>query len=83
MEISWNLWGTLPHFLPQGAADADSSARVIMATMKKVIVCAPRSRRASRAAKMRTLLRHARPHGGHAAERVKQVRPDDRGLKDV
>jgi hypothetical protein len=29
--------------------------------MKKVIVCAPRRRRASRAAKMRTLLRHARP----------------------
>ena len=81
MEIGWNLWGTLPHFLPQRAAGADST-RVIMATMKKVIVCAPRRRRASRAAKMRTLLRHARPHGGHAVERLKQVRPDDRSPKD-
>jgi len=31
-----------------------------------------------RAPEMRALLRHARPHGGNAAERVKQARPDDR-----
>lgn len=37
------------------------------------------SRRASRATEMRTLLRHARPHGGKAAELVKQARPNDRG----
>jgi hypothetical protein len=45
---------------------------------EEVIVCAPLRHRASRAMKMRTLLRRARPHGGNAAERVKQVRPDDR-----
>lgn len=50
-----------------------------MADMKKVIVCASLCRQASRATEMRTLLRHARAHGGNAAERVKQVRPDDRG----
>jgi hypothetical protein len=33
------------------------------------------SRRASRATEMRALLRHARPHGGNAAEQVKQTRP--------
>jgi len=44
--------------------------------MKKVIVC-PLGRRASRATEMQTLLRHARPHGGKAAERVKQARPTD------
>jgi len=32
----------------------------------------------SRSTEMRTLLRHARPHGGNAAERVKRARPDDR-----
>jgi hypothetical protein len=31
----------------------------------------------SRAAEMRALLRHACPHGGNAAERVKQARPND------
>jgi len=29
----------------------------------------------SRATELRALLRHARPHGGNAAERVKQARP--------
>lgn len=33
---------------------------------------------ASRATEMRALLQNARPHGGHAAERVKQARPHDR-----
>jgi len=33
------------------------------------------NRRASRATEMRALLRHARPHGGNAAEQVKQARP--------
>lgn len=49
-----------------------------MADMKKVIVCARLGRRASRATEMRALLRHVRPHGGNAPERVKQVRPNDR-----
>lgn len=34
----------------------------------------------SRASEMRALLRHARPHGGNAVERVKQARPDDRNV---
>lgn len=32
----------------------------------------------TRATEIRVLLRHARPHGGNAAERVKQARPNDR-----
>lgn len=32
----------------------------------------------SRATELRALLHHARPHGGNAAERVKQARPDGR-----
>lgn len=35
-------------------------------------------RQASRATEMRALLRHARAHGGNAAERVKETRPNDR-----
>jgi hypothetical protein len=35
-------------------------------------------RRASRATEMQALMHHARPHGGNAAERVKQARPDGR-----
>jgi hypothetical protein len=31
--------------------------------------------RASRAKEMRALLRHTRPHGGNAADQVKQTRP--------
>ncbi|MGN6664180.1 MAG: hypothetical protein ACTHK6_08270 [Solirubrobacterales bacterium] len=33
------------------------------------------SRRVSRATEIRALLRHARPDGGNAAERVKRARP--------
>jgi hypothetical protein len=50
--------------------------QAIMAAMEKVIVCTPLHRRASRATKMRTLLRYARPHGGNVAKRVKQVLPN-------
>lgn len=32
---------------------------------------------ANRATEMRALLRHARPHGGNAAEQVKQGRPNE------
>ncbi len=32
----------------------------------------------TRATEIRALLPHARPHGGNAAERVKQARPNDR-----
>lgn len=50
-----------------------------MTSMKRVVVCTGLRRRATRAAAMRTLLQHARPRGGNAAERVKQVRPRDGG----
>jgi hypothetical protein len=33
------------------------------------------NRRARRSTEMRALLRHARPHGGNAAEQVKRTRP--------
>ena len=80
MEIGWNLWGALPHLLPQqGDQRSLVDSRVIMADMKEVVVCT-RLRRANRAAQMRALLQQARPHKGNAAERVKQMRPhDDRG----
>ena len=79
--IGWNLWGMLPHLLPQRTTGVDSLPHVIMASMKKVVVCSRRHRRANRATEMRALLRHARPHGGSAAERVKQGRPNDRSAK--
>lgn len=43
-----------------------------------VVVCAPLRRRADRGREMRALLQRIRPHGGKAAERVKQGRPNDR-----
>jgi len=44
-----------------------------MADMKKVVVCTTLRHRANRALEMRALLHYARPHGGNAAERVKEV----------
>ena len=79
MEIGWNPWGFLPQSLPQWDG-CSLASRVIMAEMKKVIVCARMSRRTSRATEMQALLRHARPHGGNAAKRVKQVRPNNRSV---
>lgn len=75
MEIRWNLWGMLPHSLPQEATASDSLTWVIIAGMKKVIVCSAGRLRAKRATEMRGLLRYARPHGGNTAERMKQARP--------
>jgi hypothetical protein len=45
--------------------------------MKKVVVYIPLHARADRAAKMRGLLHRLSPHGGNAAEQVKQTRPRD------
>jgi hypothetical protein len=44
--------------------------------MKKAVVYTSQRRRTNRARSIQTLLHHhARPHGGNAAERVKQARP--------
>jgi len=48
-----------------------------MPEMKKPVVYASLHRRADRAAKMQALLHRLSPHGGNAAERVKQTRPGD------
>jgi hypothetical protein len=47
--------------------------------MKKVVVYIPQRQRVARATQIRALLQHARPHGGNAAERVKQTRPHEYG----
>lgn len=52
-----------------------------MADMKKVVVYTLQRRRADRATGMQALLHRARPHGGNAAERVKQTRPRGRGAE--
>ena len=42
----------------------------------------PRSKLSiTRATEIRAFLQDARPHGGNAAERVKQARPNDRSAK--
>jgi len=44
--------------------------------VKKAVVYTSQRRRTNRARRIQTLLHHhARPHGGNAAERVKQARP--------
>lgn len=66
----------LPHLLPQqGDRRGLVDPRVIMANMKKVVVCSCLRRRATRATEMRALLQNASPHGGNAVERVKRMRP--------
>ena len=107
MEIGWNLWGMLPHLLPQqriGAAtfdprhndcmkkvvvympddllveidvEADRTGASRSAVMRDLTYTALRRRRGDRATEMQTLLHHTSPHGGDAAERVKQMRPRD------
>lgn len=80
MGIGWNLWDMLPHLLPQQSTGRSFvDPRAIMTNMKRVVVCIRLRRRATRATEMRTLLQHARPHGGNAAERVKRMRPRDGG----
>jgi hypothetical protein len=47
------------------------------AVMRDLACAALRRRRVDRATEMQTLLHHTGPHGGNAAERVKQMRPRD------
>jgi len=60
-------------------AEVDAEARrggtTRSAVMRQFADSALRRRREARAAAMRSLLREASPHGGHAAERVKSTRP--------
>jgi hypothetical protein len=72
---SAGIYGHVAPFVALAGRSAQPRDRVIMADMKKVAVCTPLRRQANRATEIRTLLRHARPHGGKAAGRVKQGRP--------
>jgi|GEM_PF-1628037 len=61
-------------------AEVDAEARrggtTRSAVMREFADAALRRRRESRAAAMRSLLREASPHGGHAADRAKSTRPE-------
>jgi metal-responsive CopG/Arc/MetJ family transcriptional regulator len=60
-------------------AEVDAEARrggtTRSAVMRDFADAALRKRREGRAVAMRSLLRDASPHGGHAAEQVKATRP--------
>jgi Ribbon-helix-helix protein, copG family len=58
-------------------AEADRTGASRSAVMRDLMYTALRRRRVDRAAEMQTLLHHTGPHGGNAAERVKQMRPRD------
>jgi hypothetical protein len=58
-------------------AEADRTGASRSALMQNLTYAALGRRRANRATEMQTLLRHTNPHGGNAAERVKQMRPRD------
>ena len=65
-------------------AEADRTGASRSAVMRDLTYAALRHRRGGgRATEMRTLLRHAGPHGGNAAERVKQMRPRDPWVPSV
>jgi metal-responsive CopG/Arc/MetJ family transcriptional regulator len=61
-------------------AEVDAEARrggtTRSAVMRQFADAALRQRRENRAVAMRSLLRGASPHGGHAADQVKATRPD-------
>ena len=56
-------------------AEADRNGASRSAVMRDLTYAALRRRRADRATEMQTLLHNTGPHGGNAAERVKQMRP--------
>jgi D-serine deaminase-like pyridoxal phosphate-dependent protein len=58
-------------------AEADRTGARRSAVMRDLTYAAMRRRRVDRATGMQALLRHSNPHGGNAAERVKQMRPRD------
>lgn len=69
-------------YMPDGLlaeidAEADRTGTSRSAFMRDLTHAAFRRRRANRATEMQTLLRHTDPHGGNAAEQVKQMRPRD------
>lgn len=61
-------------------SEVDAEARRVgttrSAVMREFAAIALRRRRESRSAAMRALLGDASPHGGHAAELVKAMRPE-------
>jgi metal-responsive CopG/Arc/MetJ family transcriptional regulator len=61
-------------------AEVDAEAKRVGSTrsavMRSFADAALRKRREHRAASMRSLLGNLSPHGGQAAERVKETRPD-------
>jgi ribbon-helix-helix CopG family protein len=64
-------------------AEANRTGASRSAVMRDLTYTALRRRRADRATKMQTLLHHTGPHGGNAAERVKQMRPHDPWVPSV
>ena len=64
-------------------AEADRTSASRSAVMRDLTYAALRRRRADRATEMQTLLDHTGPHGGNAAERVKQMRPRDPWVPSV
>jgi Arc/MetJ-type ribon-helix-helix transcriptional regulator len=63
--------------------EADRTGASRSAVIRDLTYAALRRRRADRATEIQTLLRHAGPHGGNAAERVKQMRPRDPWVPSV
>ncbi len=64
-------------------AEADHTGASRSAVMRELTYAALRRRRADRATEIQTLLHHTGPHGGNAAERVKQMRPRDPWVPSV
>jgi D-serine deaminase-like pyridoxal phosphate-dependent protein len=64
-------------------AEADRTGASRSAVMRDLAYAALRRRRVDRATGIQALLRHTDPHGGNAAERVKQMRPRDPWVPSV
>jgi hypothetical protein len=58
-------------------AEADRTGASRSAVMRDLTYTSVCRRRVNRATEMQTLLHHTGPHGGNAAEQVKQTRPPD------
>jgi len=64
-------------------AEASRTGGSRSAVIRDLTYAAMRRRRVDRATEMQTLLHHTGPHGGNAAERVKQTRPRDPWVPSV
>lgn len=64
-------------------AEADRIGASRSAVMRDLMYAALHRCRVDRATEMQALLHHAGPHGGNAAERVKQMRPRDPWVPSV